>query len=83
MRIDLVTGATYTPIRTTRPAAAEPKAQAQSKPGITAKTGNALLEGLTPDETAALQKLFGEFRSAAGKETTRTARPGQYIDITI
>jgi hypothetical protein len=84
MRINLVTtGATYSPVKISQKpkVGSDPKVIGEPRLNAPAKGVETLLDGLTPQEATALQKLFGDFKP--GKESIKNSRPGQFIDITV
>jgi hypothetical protein len=84
MRIDLVNGATYSPVRITPKQKTEAGQIPQAvKPQKMMTTPSKLsLEGLSPQEANLLQQLFGDFNKVEKSDTPKSLRPGQFIDIT-
>lgn len=83
MEINLLSGATYSPVRI--PAGhrtpIEPKAGAKpnaARPPIE----NSLMPKLSLDELNEIQKHFGDLKLSDKKELLNSARPGMFIDIT-
>jgi len=85
MKISLVTGATYFPQRISGNQKIQPEPKPQGSVNIKnpAKAEGPLLDGLTPREVSALQKLFGDFKVEEKGAILNTVRPGQFVDITI
>jgi hypothetical protein len=83
MRINIVTGATYSPVRIAQNPKVNPEQKISGEPQIKtpAKGVDSLMDGLTPQEMGALQKLFGNFKQS--KDASKNATPGQFIDITV
>lgn len=95
MKINLVSEATYYPARVGQKsnADASPSAKHKVQSREIGKFEKLLLEKLSHDETAAINKLFGEFRiNSAGEPKDGNSSPGdvagsmsrgKFIDITI
>ena len=95
MKINLVSDATYYPVRVgqnNKPAGAKPAGPTQQAENVN-QFGKVFMQNLSPTEATAIRKLFGDFNSDTDtnlKPDTKTssgnrgtASRGRFVDITV
>ncbi len=85
MKIELLSGATYFPSRVTPNSKIdnEQKVPEQKAAGSKEQFKNFLLENLSPKESGAIQKLFGEIQARENNKAVSAIPLGSLIDITL